>query len=356
MLGVVIFLGTLWTATALLTREYRIHKLYRAERAADSGRSALATGESASALAKFRQAVALDPSRPAYRLDLSRALAALGYLPEATSHLSDILRRDPVNGPANLAMARVHRAAGRLAEGETYYYRAIYGLWSADEQQTRVDTRLELIELLQQTANRDRVRAEFTQLATAFPGDLALQIRIGRSLLMLGFLDEAARVFRVAAGRFAEPGASLAGLAGAEFARGDYVAALDAAERALTLDASDAESIRWRDTAAEVLAMDPTRPRLSTRERARRLHVVIEQANEWLTSCVDATAESENSTDLQSQAEQFLKGVNRQQGDHYDVGLGLAEELARAVLTHCPNRANQADAVALLLRKLAAPA
>ncbi len=132
-----------------------------------------------------------------------------------------MLHDAPVNGTAILLLARIQRANGQTADAEVSDHRAIYGIWPDNEQRTRVDTRLELIALLTATADRDRVRSEFAHLASAFPGDVTLQLRVARDLLNLGYPDDAARLFRVVAGRFTDSGPALAGVVEAEIARGE---------------------------------------------------------------------------------------------------------------------------------------
>jgi tetratricopeptide (TPR) repeat protein len=351
VVGAAAAIAALWAAAAFMTGVYRAQKLARGEEAAARGRAALAEGLTADALPHIRLAVALDPGRTAYRLDLSRALAEQGNLAEATSYLSDVLRQDPVNGSANLAMARAHRRAGRDSEAEIFYYRAIYGRWPPEEQTTRVEVRLELIALLQGSADRERVRAEFTQLAAAFPGDLELQIRVGRSLLELGVADDAARVLRAASDRFAAPGPALKALAEAEFIRGDYPASLRAARRAIALDPSDADSIRRRDLAARVIAIDPTSPRLSAAERIRRLRALIDRAQARLRECAPAAVAEATTADLLDSARRTLSARRNLE---YSEGLELLEALARAALSACAGTTAPDDPPTLVMRRITA--
>lgn len=275
----------LWIATSLVARAHHRARDERAAREANAGHLALAQGQPGAALRPLREAVALQPDEAEHRLALGQALIALGRNDEAITYLSALTARDPVWGEANLAIARAHRAAGRITEAERFYYRAVYGQWGPGMQAARVEARLELIELLQESEEPTRVRSEFLQLANAFPGDRALQIHVGQSLVALGFPSDAAQVFSTIVERFADPGPAHAWLAIASFDAGSYTAALSSAAQALRLDASDATAARVRARASSALALDPTLPHLSAAARNARWRRLIEQARDTLPTC-----------------------------------------------------------------------
>ncbi|MFN8058149.1 MAG: tetratricopeptide repeat protein [Vicinamibacterales bacterium] len=346
-LVIVVVASMLSTAAVVLTQAYRHRRAERAARSFEQGRAELAAGR-AEAAASLRESVALEPTARLPRLELARALLASGRTQEAASHLRDVLRDDPMNGPANLVLARVQRARGQLADAQTSYYRAIYGLWAPDEQQARVDTRLELIELLTKTASAERVRSEFIQLAEAFPGDLPLQLRVGRSLLAAGDVDDAARVFRRVTERFADPGSAFADLADAELARHEYIAAFEAATRALARNPADKASAERRTLAAAVLALDPTQPRLSAGERTKRLGRLLGAARERLVACDGATPASADS-DVMPMLDRWLASSRGQQLEEADLGMALLGAASRRVAERCPP-GTAPDAVDLVLR------
>jgi predicted Zn-dependent protease len=344
----------LWSISTLLTGEYRSRKVARAARAAERGRVDLNERLPDAAVARLRDAVALDPGRIPYRLDLAQALLAIGQIGEATTYLHDVLREDPVNGDANLALARIYDAQGNVPEAETAFYRAIYGRWGPDAQDARVQARLELIAFLRRTADPDRVRAELLRLATAFPGDLALQVHAGRSLLEMGLPDEAAHVFETAGARFAEPGGAFAGLAEAEFRRGNYTAALAAARRALQVDPGDRDSAARRDLATTLLAMDPTQPRLSVRERTARIAALLARVRPLLDACQEAGPIDDGDGDLRGLVDAWLGRTRGRQVAEVDAGFRLLETAARELTGRC--RQDGGDQVLdLMLQRIAGP-
>jgi tetratricopeptide (TPR) repeat protein len=342
----VLLLGGVTTA---LARLHHAERHARAAREARLGHEEQDRGYQRRAVVHFREAVALEPTQLDYRLSLGRALVASGQLVEAASYLQDVLRDAPVNGAANLLLARIQRAQGEPA-AEASYYRAIYGIWPPDEQRTRVETRLELIALLRQTANRDRVRAELSQLASAFPGDVPLQLRVARDLLELNYPDDAARLFRVVATRYTDSGPALAGIVEAEIARGDYAAAVAAALQALRRNPDDRQTIERRDLAVAALSLDPTPPRLSFRERTRRTALLARLARERLASC--PRTGSAASPELGRLVEAWLAETGTLRRGDPDLGFALVEALARQVVTGCPP-STPPRALDLVLRKLA---
>ena len=351
LVGIVVV--ALWTVTALLVRLHETRRHTRAEREGSLGQANLSASRTREALAHFREAVALDPAELTYRLRLGRALIDAGHRDEASVYLRGVLRDAPVNGTANLLLARIERASGHVGDAETHYYRAIYGLWPADEQRVRGEVRLELIELLRTTADRERVRAELTQLASDFPGDLPLQLRAARYLLDLDFPDDAARLFRVVTTRFTEPGSALTGLAEAELARGDYGAAAVAAARALRRRPDDRASAGRREVAMTALALDPTQPRLDSRERARRLEVLMRLTRARLARCEPAKTPAAASPGVPGLVDRWLAGRQSAGKEDLDLGFTLVDRLAHEVVARCAPSPDR-PALDLVLRKLAA--
>lgn len=323
-------LAVLWAVTSLLAGAHHELRDTRAAGAASAGRVAMERGAAQEALRPLRDAVALQPDVAAHRLALGQALLALGRHDEALTYLTAVVSRDPVSGEANLAVARAHRAAGHPDRAERSYYRAVYGQWRAGADPTRVQTRLELIALLQDTADAARVRTELLRLAADFPGDLGLHLHIGQSLTSLGFPADASRVFEDAITRFAAPGSAYAGLAVARFQAGDYPAALTAATTALQADAADTQAAAVRRRANAALALDPTLPRLSVAERTTRWRRLLAQARARLATCT-AGRPSETSAQLMEFA---ATALSRRATP--DLAMNAGAALARAVAQDCP--------------------
>jgi len=348
---IAVVVATLWSAATVVADRYRTQKGQRAVRSAVLGRSELETGRANDAVRHFREAVALEPGLVQYRLDLAEALLELNQTDEATNYLREVLREDPVNGPASLALARIHDTLGSVGEAEAAFYRALYGRWSADEEDARRRARIELVEFLTRTAGRDRLPAELVQIATAFPGDLLLQLHAGRTLLAQGFPEQAALILNGAATRFADPGDAFALLAEAHVERGDFSSAVDAAGQALRLDPTDRETAARRDLANAAAALDPTQLRLTVRERTSRTVRLLGRVQDLLDACL-ARPLNEEDTQLVSDIDDWLSKPSRERTEQLETGLALVETAAGRISGNC-GTAGSDEAMALVLRRIA---
>lgn len=341
-----VVVGLLWTAATVLARAAHDQRLYRAGEAARRAATATGAGQHAAAVSHLREAVALDPQQPGYRLNLARALVALGKPAEAEPYVLDTLRQQPVDGLANLVHARILDQQGHVEEAERAYYRAIYGRWPSGDYELRRQARLELVETYRRRGDTARLRAALIELSSAFPGDRALQLQAGRDLLDAGFAEDAARQLQVVVDRFSDPGDALRLLAQAEFARHRYVDAYAAAGKALAHDRADTAAAALRTLTARVLSLDPDQPRLSERERARRLGTLLAAASRRLSACVAARGSSADSP-LRPLVERWLARRDRDAA----IGRTLTEGLARHLTTACPSPSPD-DAVGVLLADL----
>ena len=321
----------LWGAATLLARAAHEQRIRRGERAAAAGEAALEAGRLSEAAIALREAVVLEPDHPAYRLALARTLVAQGLNTEALPYVNDVLRQSPVDGQANLVLARIQRATGSPADAETAYYRAIFGRWAPEQLASRQQSRLELIALYEQTGNTARLRTALLELSAAFPGDRGLQLLAARQLLAAGSADEAARVLQGVVSRFADPGDARTRLAEAELRRGNHAAAYQAALRAVDHDPRDRSARAIRDLAARVLSLDPSLPRLSIAERNRRTRRLLADATSRLDSCLGAAANTSDPSVTRS-VDRWL----RQPGADADVGYALLEAAARRIQDKCP--------------------
>lgn len=345
--AVAIVLVALWVAAAVSSRAAHQQRVRRGERAAAAAADALRAGVPAAAVKALRDAVALEPDRAEYRLALAKALVATGQPTEAEPYVQEALRHQPVDGEANLVLARILRQAGSVDDAERAYYRAIYGRWDRDALPQRMAARLELVSLYREAGQRLRLRAALLELSTAFPGDRALQVQAGRDLLADGFPEDAARQLRTVVERFAEPGEALGLLARAEFASGNYIEAYAAAGRAVRQDPADAASGRLRSLTARVLTLDPDQPRLSDRERTRRVSVLLAEARDRLRACPAVAARSPAPSTLPLVAA-WLDDRRRDA----DVGRALLAAVATTLAQHC-GAVPEDDALGLVLSGLA---
>ena len=324
---VALFIGILWAAASFLTRKAHEQRVTRAQTAATRAATATADGQRDVAVALFREAVGLEPRQPEYRLSLAKVLVAVGRPAEAEPYVQEVLRQQPVNGEANLVLARIHEQAGNRDEAERTYYQAIYGRWPPGAQPLRMHARLELVDHYRRLGERNHLRAALLELSSAFPGDRELQLQAGRDLLAEGFIDDAARQLKVVTDRFANAGDARVLLARAEFARRNYVDAYAAAGRVMADDPRNAEMAAMRVLTARILALDPDQRRLPARERLSRLRVLLADVRGHLASC-DARADVAS---LRPLIDQWL---TRQSTDA-ELGRTLLEASSRRLPATC---------------------
>jgi tetratricopeptide (TPR) repeat protein len=299
-IAVVLVMGIV---TGVAARAYHDARHRGARAQFDLGESAANAGRTADSLEHFRAALALDRDQPEYRRALAIALISLRRTAEAETHLEQILEFDPVDGEANLLLARINAGRGAAAETEAFYQRAIYGRWVTEPAARRLAARFELIEWLVQMGAIAPARAEQLRLQAEVPDVPFLQLELARRMLALGQPAPAAAILSRELERRADPSVA-ADLAKAEMDMGRFVEARAAARRALNLDARDRRS---RDRLAqinEVLALDPTQRGLADAERFRRAQLLLKRVHQDLLTCTatapagatDATAAAALST------------------------------------------------------------
>ena len=117
--------------TGVAARAYHDARHRGARAQFEQGEAAANAGRTAEALEHYRAALALDRDHAEYRRALAIALISLRRTAEAETHLEQLLEFDPVDGEANLLLARIAAGRGAFTETEAFYQRAIYGRWAA---------------------------------------------------------------------------------------------------------------------------------------------------------------------------------------------------------------------------------
>src|SRR5205823_10862515 len=103
------------------------------------------------AIVRYRDALSISRESGGYRLALGLALVKAQHYDEAEIYLSQILKADPDDGRANLAMARIAAAKNRTRDAINYYRRAIHDTWPPGSENERVRARFELVDFLIKT-------------------------------------------------------------------------------------------------------------------------------------------------------------------------------------------------------------
>jgi tetratricopeptide (TPR) repeat protein len=249
------------------------------------GLAALKAGQGHAALIDFRNALAYSRDNPMYQLWLAESLAATGRIPEARTYLVSLRERDPGNGPVNLELARLAAQEHNVEQAVEYYHDAVYCEWEGDPVVERRSVRLELVNFLLVSDQKEAARAELIAIEGNLPPTPKLQIQVGKILMTANGYDDALRLFRQALNESPRSAEALAGAGECYFRTGRYAEAEYYLNRSLRQDAKMTQVADMRDTARAVLDLDPFARRLSEEQRTQRAQHDLDQALSRLHDC-----------------------------------------------------------------------
>ena len=304
-----LLVGVLLIALFLVTgstvkRYFELQKAF-AEEWYSRGEQDLRAKRLVAALADFRTALTYSHNNPQYELRLAQALAQMGDSPEARAeartYLLNLLEREPGNGLVNLELARLAALDHDVGGALRYYHAAIYGAWGGHQVEQRRAARLELVQFLLDSGQKDAARAELIAMAPDLPADPQLQTRVADLLIRVHGCDDALKLFHRALLESPHSPAALAGAGECHYQQGNYAQAERYLTRAVQQDPGLTEAARLRDSARAVLELDPFGHRLSNAERAHRAALDFQTATARLTRCTAGTSlEAAGSGQLQT--------------------------------------------------------
>lgn len=290
------------------------------------GASDLAQGRAADAVEAFRKAVLIDRDNRPYRFALADALRRTGDKEAALDVLLRLREAVPEDVEVNASLARLAAARGNVDDAVRYYQTAVLGLWQPSRIDERRALRIELIEFLLERGATERALAEVLKLSGEIPDEPAEHVRAGQLLLRAGSPVRAQVQFVTALRRSPHDMAALAGVGAAAFAAGDYEHARDFLRR--IPGGSDNALLRISEL---VIDMDPLLPRLTARERDRRLASAVDALQERASGCPGAGAAQQALTDLQH----ALADRHATSADNLGPDLARMAGLARDVAGAC---------------------
>ncbi len=285
--GVVSVMVALAMLIAFLNYSSRTERVTRADNYFKAGNNYMSKERYDEAIAQYRDALSISHSVD-HRMALAEALTKAGSLDEAKIYWNEILREEPSSGRANLGLARVQAAQGDISNAAIHYHRAIYGTWTEHAEEHRVQGRMELVAALNKAGRMAEAQAELQVLAANSPADAAVRQQVARLCMELGMFRQAGDLFRAAAAQNGHDAGAFHGLGDAEFAQGDYSAALDAYREAAKVDASDSAAQQRAELCERILALDPTGRGLSARDRFERSRALLSQVVSEVTACQGA--------------------------------------------------------------------
>jgi tetratricopeptide (TPR) repeat protein len=282
--------GLLLFDTALAKVDKSGRKSYAAREFA-AGEQLLAQGKIEEAIEHLRAASTLDGESSAYGVALAEATLADGRPSAAEQMVLPVLERNPTDGAANLAMARVLAKEGKGEEAKSYYHRAIYGLWPPGAGKNRNVARFELIDLLARANAKQELLSELLPIQDDSANDMAQRKRIAHLFVVAGSPSRAVAIFRELLRRDSRDADAYVGLAEAALSLGDYATARADLLAAQKLMPDDSSSLQPRMILTDsVIALDPTQRGLSLGEQVRRSRNLLQMTLVSARSCLGAQA------------------------------------------------------------------
>ena len=276
--------------TALARVDIRGRKSYAA-REFRTGEQLLAEAKTEQAIEHLRSASMLDDDNSAYATALAQAILADGRPRDAEQLLLPLLERNPTDGAANLAMARVLAQEERTEEAKSYYHRAIYGLWPGGAHENRIEARFELIDLLARTNARQELLAELLPIQDDSANTPAQRMKIAHLFVVAGSPSRAVAIFRELLRRNKPDADAYVGLAEAALSLGDFATARADLVAAQKLTPDDSTKYQGRIALTDsVIALDPTQLGLSQPEQYRRARNLVQMTLKSARSCLAAQA------------------------------------------------------------------
>jgi len=240
------------------------------------------------ALEHFRAALGYDRENFQYQLSLARALRDSGRTEEAQAYLISLWEQSPQNGAVNLALGRLAARENSLERVIQYYHNAIYGVWGADADQSRLNAWFELVEVLLRLNARPQAQAELISLSATLPMNSQLELHAADLFFQAQDYDHALAQYRRVLQHDPESPAAFAGAGQAAFKLSRYRTAAKYLETALKANPQDAQLSQMLMTSKLILQNDPFGHGLSTEERNRRVEIIFEDTGKRLDACMNS--------------------------------------------------------------------
>lgn len=351
-IGVVaLAIGALSGGATLLTGYYNGARLKRAAEHLQTGETLAGEGQLPAAIVELRAALTLNRHDPDYALALATTLLQNDLPREAEPYLDEAIAANPTSGPANLARARAARALGST-DAATYYQRAYFGSWPIPQQDTRLEVGFEYAQFLLDHGQPDQARGMLAQLGVDAARSADALLRVANLMVRAGAARDAEPLLRDIVARRPGDEAAWAALAHVTFDRHEYAAAIDAAEHWLELQPKNTDAAQVLRVAREVRALDPTLPRLSARERARRATSLLRQSVAALDAC--APADPASPDPLRVEAAGLLASPPGREAPDEDQLVDLAARVWGARQARCPAAGADNDVLGRVFAALAA--
>jgi len=274
-----------FAAVSRLVSRLRANENRIAYHAFEAGMAAYQGNDPEGALDDFRAALSYDRDNPTYQLSLARALRDTGRLDESEAYLVHLWEGSPQDSTINLALARLATRRHSVDDAIRYYHSAIYGVWPADPDRNRRQTRFELIDFLLQEKAFPQAQAELIALTQVLPPDVSAHIAVAKRFQQAQDLPSALAQYEVALKFDPKDLDALTGAGQSAFQLGRYSTADKYLRTVIQLNPKDDQSRQQLESASLILATDPFLHHLSDAERNRRLVAAFTHAGKRLKAC-----------------------------------------------------------------------
>ncbi len=245
------------------------------------------------AIEQYRNALVNRRNDFEYRLGLALALYYSDRYQEAELQLSQLRSADPTNAVVNRLLARLALRAGKTTEAINSYRTAIYGRWTQNPEENRVETRFELIDMLEDHGENLQVIGELLSLLREEPANDRVVRRVGMEFLAAGAPGEALRALDRLSPEDQKDAAVQAAIGRALYDLDRFGEARVRFRQSLELQPNE-DVQRLYELTDRIVLLDPTyrpvtrsEPRVTTRERYQRSRQVLERTLEYIDYCID---------------------------------------------------------------------
>jgi tetratricopeptide (TPR) repeat protein len=280
VVAVVLFVGTHFVARTFERTQYELAQMWF-----ERGQGELRAGRVDHAIRSLSTALAYSRENFQFRLRLAQALVQAQQLRQAQSYLRALWEQQPGHGAVNLELARIAARSGEYNQALRFYHGAIFGVWEDNPEERRREVRFELIQYLLRTRAVEQAQSELIALAADLPRDPALLVRVGDLFLQAREFRRALEQYREALRIQPRNTEALLGAGQAAFELEQYRDAQRYLQRALAQDPKDVKARELLQLSTLVRQFDPFIPRLSARERARRVVEAYRNTEQRLTRC-----------------------------------------------------------------------
>lgn len=237
------------------------------------------------AVTDFRAALLYSRDNYTYQLNLAEALLGQNRSGQASAYLLNLWDREPEDGLVNLELARIAKRKGQVQQAVRYYHNAVYAAWPSDQENNRLDARLELIELLLGNDERAQAESEILALEANVGDDPVLQAKLGDLFVRTLDYERAFAAYRASLKEDRHNPVAMAGAGQAAFELSRYPEAYRYLQEAVAANPNDTESADLLKTTQAVLQMNPFQHQISMAQRTRIVVEAFATAEQRLKTC-----------------------------------------------------------------------